>query len=239
MKYQLYPLGDQAIVIDLGDSINKDIHQRVRTVMLQLDEQSFDWMIEYVSSFTSVTIYYDPIKVIKAQSCSSPTLPYDFVAQTINRLLQTSEPKRITDPQVVEIPVLYGGKAGPDLKEVAQYNRLAPKEVIDIHTSKAYFVYMIGFAPGFPYLGGMSKRIAMPRKPTPRLSIPAGSVGIAGEQTGIYPIATPGGWQIIGQTPVKLFTPSYSPPSLLQAGDSIRFTSITAEEFEALGDKHD
>ncbi|MBO1911088.1 5-oxoprolinase subunit PxpB, partial [Microvirga sp. 3-52] len=118
---------------------------------------------------------------------------------------------------------------GPDLEYVAKSNNLSIEEVIQIHSENEYLVYMIGFAPGFPFLGGMDKRIATPRKETPRLTIPSGSVGIAGKQTGVYPLETPGGWQIIGRTPLDLFLPDMSPPTLLEAGDKIRFMPVSAK----------
>ena len=130
-------------------------------------------------------------------------------------------------------PSVTVGSWGPDVDVVAAHNRLTPEEIIRIHTSVEYLVYMIGFAPGFPYLGGMPERIATPRRESPRVSIPAGSVGIAGQQTGVYPIATPGGWQIIGRTPLRLFQPEQEQPTLLQAGDRVRFRQITEAEYAA------
>ncbi|MGV3465566.1 MAG: 5-oxoprolinase subunit PxpB, partial [Heyndrickxia sp.] len=135
------------------------------------------------------------------------------------------------ESRVVEIPVCYGGDFGPDLETVASMNGLSTEEVIQIHSSAEYTVYMIGFAPGFPYLGGMSEKIATPRLPSPRLKIPERTVGIAGNQTGVYPIETPGGWQLIGRTPIKLFRPQDEVPSLLHAGDKVRFKPISYEEY--------
>nr|WP_010647976.1 5-oxoprolinase subunit PxpB [Oceanobacillus massiliensis] len=135
---------------------------------------------------------------------------------------------------IVHIPVLYGGESGPELTAVASLNGMTEEEVIAIHSGTDYLIYMMGFIPGFPYLGGMSKRIAAPRLSKPRSEIPAGSVGIAGEQTGIYPLKSPGGWQIIGQTPVKTYDAARQPPILLQAGNYIRFNAIDAEEFESI-----
>jgi inhibitor of KinA len=132
---------------------------------------------------------------------------------------------------VVSIPVCYGGAFGPDLDFVAGHNKLSVQEVIDIHTSRPYQVYMLGFTPGFPYLGGMSERIAAPRLAQPRVAIPAGSVGIAGSQTGIYPIESPGGWQLIGRTPLRLFDPGSATPFLFAAGNYLRFTAIDADAF--------
>lgn len=189
-------------------------------------------MIEYIPAFTTITIFYDPFKIIKA--FKSNQLPYTYVCQQINFLFEQFNFDKSTQQRLVEIPVCYGGELGPDLDIVASVNQLTPEEVIQIHTSGDYIVYMIGFAPGFPYIGGMSEKIATPRKESPRLKIPERSVGIAGMQTGIYPIETPGGWQLIGRTPIRLFTPEANPPSLLRAGDKIKFTAISFEEYQAL-----
>jgi inhibitor of KinA len=134
----------------------------------------------------------------------------------------------------IEIPVCYGGEFGVDLQFVAEHNGMTADEVVAIHCGATYRVHMLGFAPGFPYLGGMSERIATPRRNTPRLKVAAGSVGIAGPQTGVYPLETPGGWQIIGRTPLALFRPAENPPTLLSPGDFVRFRPITSEEFTAL-----
>ncbi|HHY76979.1 MAG TPA: 5-oxoprolinase subunit PxpB, partial [Clostridiales bacterium] len=136
--------------------------------------------------------------------------------------------------KVVEIPTIYGGEYGPDIEFVAQHNNLTVDEVIEIHSSRNYLIYMLGFTPGFPYLGGMSEKIETPRLKTPRTKIPAGSVGIAGKQTGIYPIDSPGGWQLIGRTPVKLYDPLADPPVLLNAGDYVRFVPIDEKEYKSI-----
>ena len=141
--------------------------------------------------------------------------------------------RRTNASRVVEIPVCYGGQYGPDLAFVAQHNGLTEEEVIALHVSGEYYIYMLGFAPGFPYLGGLPERIAAPRHEVPRASVPAGSVGIAGNQTGIYPVSTPGGWQLIGCTPLVLFRPSENPPSLLLPGDTVRFRAISTAEMQA------
>ncbi|GAB3818152.1 hypothetical protein GCM10028895_15070 [Pontibacter rugosus] len=157
---------------------------------------------------------------------------YGEVVQVLQQLLLNLEVKETPAVRVVELPVLYGGDYGPDLEEVAAHCKLTAEEIIHIHSAQEYLVHMIGFAPGFPYLGGMDKRIATPRKASPRPYIPAGSVGVAGEQTGVYPISTPGGWQLIGQTPLALFDASRKVPSLLQAGDKVKFVPISEEEFK-------
>ncbi|MCM3717829.1 5-oxoprolinase subunit PxpB [Fictibacillus phosphorivorans] len=231
MEFNLQPLGDNSVIIELGEDISRDIQQKVKKVSSFLEQQSFDWMVEYVPGFTTVAVFYDPCKI------EAKTLPYDEVCEELSAHLEKLAVEEGAEPRIVEIPVCYGGEFGPDLEEVAERNDLTPEEVIDIHSNGEYIVYMIGFAPGFPYIGGMDERIAAPRRKNPRLKIPAGSVGIAGKQTGVYPIETPGGWQLIGKTPRKLFLPEGETPSLLQAGDQIKFVPISVEEFQSWEEK--
>jgi inhibitor of KinA len=233
MEFKLQPLGDNSVIIELGEDISRDIQQKVNKVSSFLEAQSFEWVIEYVPGFTTVAVFYEPMN-IKTQ-----TLPYDQVCEDLSLHLENLEVEQGEEPRVVKIPVCYGGEFGPDLEEVAEINGLTPEEVIDIHLKGEYIVYMIGFAPGFPYIGGMSEKIAAPRRKNPRLKIPAGSVGIAGKQTGVYPIETPGGWQLIGKTPRKLFLPEGDTPSLLRAGDQIKFEPISAEEFQKWEENED
>ncbi|TKC19483.1 5-oxoprolinase subunit PxpB [Robertmurraya kyonggiensis] len=223
MDLQFYPLGDQAVILELGKIINPTIHKHVQLVSKYLEEYPPDWIIEFTPAFTTVTVFYNPT-----------VLFYEEVCQELSHLLSNISWDEREKYRIIEIPVCYGGEFGPDLINVAKINNLTIDEVIHIHTSREYIVYMIGFAPGFPYLGGMSEKIAAPRKETPRLKIPARSVGIAGMQTGIYPIETPGGWQIIGRTPVDLFLPSNEVPSLLRAGDRVRFTPISLEQYKEM-----
>ncbi|WP_181305102.1 5-oxoprolinase subunit PxpB [Rufibacter sp. XAAS-G3-1] len=225
---KIYPLGEAAIVLQLGDEIAVETHRKVKAVAQFLDQHSFPGMVEYVPAFTTVTLYYDPWLV----SEKGQQDPYAVVEENLREMLAQLEiTPQIEAPSVIEIPVVYGGEFGPDLAFVAQHTGLSPKEVIFIHTQPEYLVYMIGFAPGFPYLGGMDSRLAAPRKEVPRKVIPAGSVGIAGAQTGVYPLETPGGWQLIGRTPLSLFDPSREPPSLLQMGDLVRFVPVSLETY--------
>ncbi|MFC0522761.1 5-oxoprolinase subunit PxpB [Pontibacillus salicampi] len=230
MQFQLSPLGDHAIVIELGEEINLNTHEKVKRVSAYLNQTPFSWMTEYIPAFTTVTVFYDPLAVM--ESSKEPiSLPYEGVSRKLEQVLGTLEVSSSGETRTVEIPVCYGGELGPDIAEVALHNQVSEEEVIRYHTNGDYLVYMIGFAPGFPYIGGMPEEIATPRKESPRLHIPAGSVGIAGKQTGVYPIETPGGWQLIGRTPLALFEPSEQSPTLLQAGDKIKFTSISKEEY--------
>ena len=229
---QIFPLGDSAVVVQLGEQIDLKTHKRVAVLSKYLDKHPFSGMIEYIPAFTTVTVLYNPLEVYN-QTLDLSQSPYELVYQKIKQLVANLEDEIEIQSKTVEIPVCYGGDFGPDLVYVAEHNNLTPEEVVKIHSDNDYLVYMIGFAPGFPYLGGMSKQIATPRRPSPRLSIPIGSIGIAGEQTGAYPIETPGGWQIIGRTPLDLFRPNTTPPSLLQAGDIVRFRPISHQEYQA------
>lgn len=229
-SYQLYPLGDSAIVVLFGKEISEALHAKIQAFAAYLHLHPFEGMIEYVPAFTTITIYYDPWVVSRKGKHN----PYERVVSKLQHIISHKVPdKPVHKSRTIEIPVCYGGSFGPDLEFVARHTKLTPEEVIAIHSMAEYLVYMIGFAPGFPYLGGMSEKISAPRKETPRSVIPQGSVGIAGIQTGVYPLETPGGWQLIGRTPLPLFQPLQSPPSLLQSGNKVRFVPITEHEFHA------
>ncbi|MGG4489157.1 5-oxoprolinase subunit PxpB [Metabacillus idriensis] len=230
MEFTLSPLGDAAIIIELGKMIEQNTHENVQHVFSYFDKHSPDWLIECIPAFTTVTLIYDPLKV-KANRSHQQSYPYQIVSEYITETMKTLDKSQSEVGRTVLIPVCYGGELGPDLEFVAEHNKLSPEEVISTHSGSEYLVYMIGFAPGFPYIGGMPDKIAAPRRSSPRLKIPAGSVGIAGSQTGIYPIETPGGWQLIGQTPLKLFQADRKSPSLLKAGDVIRFKPISYDQF--------
>ena len=196
----------------------------MRTVIeAAIDEGKLKGIVELVPTYGSLLVVYDQLAV-----------GYAGLIEQLKILAEGLEGVVIPDREVVEIPVVYGGEYGPDLGIVAQLNSLSEDEVIKRHSEAEYPIYMLGFVAGFPYLGGMDKSIAAPRKQTPRLKIPAGSVGIAGQQTGIYSVESPGGWQIIGRTPLKLYDADGEKPILLRAGQSIRFKPITEAEYEAM-----
>ncbi len=213
---------ERGVVVEFGDSIDPGIFDQVRSLTQALDRSRLDGVIELIPTYRSVLVHFDPLKVDRSQ-----------VENWISQHLTTSAAGRGT-ARVVVIPTLYGGEYGPDLGDVAQHTGLTPDEVVQIHSSEDYLVYMIGFTPGFPYLGGLSPKIACPRLSSPRTLVPAGSVGIAETQTGIYPLATPGGWRLIGRTPLRLFDPSNSEPFVLQAGDYLRFRPIDVKEYEKI-----
>lgn len=222
-------LSETSITVNLGKDASPEVHARIQSLLKELDQNPFRGYQEAVPSYIGVTVFYDPIMLVKTMRCRN-------VADEVIRLLKEriyladlQEEKQIGEQ--ITIPVCYDAEFGPDLDHVAKTNGLTREEVIDLHTAKEYLVYMIGFAPGFPFLGGMDERIATPRHGNPRTEIPAGSVGIAGKQTGVYPISTPGGWQLIGQTPLKLFSTDREVPSLLKAGDRVTFKAISKSEF--------
>lgn len=223
------PVGDAAVELQFGNKISKKILNRIRAVAHVLEQQPFPGLLEFVPAYTTLTVYYDPWVLSQHGKLDA----YEELMLKLEALLEQVQEQRSERARVVELPVVYGGDYGPDLALVAEHTGLSINEVIRLHSSVDYLVHMIGFAPGFPYLGGMDARLETPRKATPRTSIPAGSVGIAGAQTGVYPISTPGGWQLIGQTPLQLFNPNRDQPSLLQAGDIVRFVPIPESEFLA------
>lgn len=219
----LSPLGEAAVIIHCGDQLSDAVQRRVLSVCALLEKSTLPAMIEWVPSYTSVTVFYDPFISSYPELCR-------ILLQQLNQMKESIQDK----PRTVTIPVCYGGEWGPDLDYIASEHGLTPEDVIAIHTSGDYLVHMIGFAPGFPYLGGLSEQIATPRRATPRLRVEAGTVGIGGKQTGIYPVDTPGGWQCIGRTPLRLFRPEENVPSLLVAGDRVRFKQITMQDYLAL-----
>lgn len=233
MEYNVSPLGDRAIVLEFSDKIDLESMKSVQNFAALLDKVQPSWMIEYIPAYTTITIFYKIQPVF-----SNKQSPYETISKEIDALFLNAINIPDEQSRVVRIPVLYGDEYGPDLNYVAKYNHLTEEDVINIHTTGDYTVHMIGFSPGFPFIGGMSTKIAVPRRNTPRLSIPARSVGIAGSQTGVYPIETPGGWQLIGRTPLELFLPDQEIPSLLKAGDKIEFYQITKNEYdEMVGDR--
>ncbi|MFD2215142.1 5-oxoprolinase subunit PxpB [Metabacillus endolithicus] len=233
-NFIIEPAGDAAIVVRYGNEIEYSVHRKVQMLSNYLTQNSFKGFIECIPSYTSLTVFYDPLLVEEkshAYKVGKMVSPYKNVRSIIEDMLTNLKDEEIETHRTVEIPVCYGGECGPDLEFVAKQNNLTTDEVISLHSGGEYLVYMLGFAPGFPFLGGMSEKIATPRRSTPRTSIPAGSVGIAGKQTGVYPISTPGGWQLIGQTPLSLFLSEKEPPSLLQAGDIVKFYPISYNDF--------
>ncbi len=214
------PAGDRSLVMEFGNSIKPEINAKIRNMVIAIEKQTLEGILEIIPTYRSILIIYNPLIIDYKQVTN-------YLKETVTSLGdETQEGIRI-----VELPTVYGGEYGPDIEFVANHNSLTIEEVIKIHSSTDYLLYMLGFTPGFGYLGGMSKEIETPRLQVPRTKIPAGSTGIAGSQTGIYPIDSPGGWQLIGRTPVKLYDPVGTPPILLNAGDFVRFVPISEEEY--------
>ena len=224
MKPTISPVGDCAISIDFGQAIDPKINRQIRQVIEQIKLLQLDGIIELVPTYCALLVQYDAM-----------VYTYSDICRILDPILQESVTdsanERVT---IVEIPTIYGGEYGPDLGFVASHNHISEAEVVSIHSGTDYLVYMLGFIPGFTYLGGMDPRIATPRLSSPRTLIPAGSVGIAGEQTGTYPSESPGGWQIIGRTPVTMYDMSKKQAALLQAGDYVRYVSINENEFHRI-----
>ena len=220
---RILPAGDRALVADFGNVISEDVNRKVNALKKSLLAEKAAGVREMIPTYRSLLVEYNPT-VITMQELSRR-----IEAANIDGAATETENRR-----VLEIPCCYGGKYGEDLAGMAELTGLSEKEIIDIHAGTEYRVYMLGFLPGFVYLGGMDERIAAPRLKTPRVSIPAGSVGIGGSQTGVYPMASPGGWRLIGMTPVAFYDPTRETPVLCEAGDYIRFVPITPDEYERL-----
>ncbi|HSQ87954.1 5-oxoprolinase subunit PxpB [Romboutsia sp.] len=221
METKYFLGGDKSIIVEFGNEINEGINKKVISLMKVIEKSSLKNVVtEMVPTYRSLMINYNPLNI-----------EYDNLINKVKELEQKLEYIKLEEPKIHEIPVCYNKQFGIDIETVANHNNLTVDEVIQIHTSKEYLIYMLGFTPGFPYLGGMDERIATPRLQIPRTKIHAGSVGIAGSQTGVYPIDSPGGWQIIGRTPIKLYDENREQQILLRAGDFIKFVPITLDEF--------
>lgn len=219
-KAKILTAGDSALLIEFEQKIAPEINAQITAFVHLLKEQHIEGVTDLIPAFASLLINYDP-----------RVIGYKDLKARIEELLKIEVSEEASEARVFEIPVCYGGEYGPDIANIAENAGLSEQEVIDIHCSKDYLIYMLGFLPGFVYLGGLDERIHTPRLANPRISIPAGSVGIAASQTGIYPLNSPGGWQLLGMTPVKTYDPERETPILVEAGDYIRFVPVTEEEF--------
>jgi len=229
IPYRIFPLGDAAITVDFGNVIDETINQKVLALFHQLLTDPLPGMIEAVPAYSSLTVYYDLFDISK--TLSDDNSAYEFISGQLTERLEKPLPVSDTASVLVDIPVCYENEFAPDIEYFAGEKNISVNELVRIHTSGQYRVYMLGFLPGFTYMGEVDKKIAIHRKPQP-VTVAAGSVGIAGRQTGVYPLQSPGGWQIIGRTPLKLFDAGKEVPTLLKAGDRVRFISISKNEFE-------
>lgn len=223
MAFQYRPAGDLSILVEMGERIDEETNAKVTSLASLVEADQDTGFGEVILGYTSLLVRYNPLK-----------LTYEEAESQLRRWEEQIRDQKPSRSRMIEIPTLYGGEWGPDLDDVAEHNGLSRDEVIAIHSGSRYLVYFIGFTPGFPFLGGMSEKIATPRLSSPRVSIPAGSVGIANNQTGMYPVASPGGWRLIGRTPLKLYAPEKEHPFLLQPGDYVTFKKIDETEFEEI-----
>lgn len=225
-KPTFYALGEGALTVSFGDSINKDCSNRVFRLYDALVQSANKFWVDLIPAYTTLTIVYEPSQI-------EHTSPSAWIRENIERFLSSEENETQRGTRHVRIPVCYAADFGMDATRLCEERNISHETFIQLHTEVTYYVYMLGFLPGFPYMGSVDPRIAAPRLAKPRTLVPAGSVGIAGEQTGIYPLESPGGWNIIGKTPLKLFDALREQPVLLQPGDQISFVPITKKEFES------
>lgn len=218
-------------MIDFGNQISEETNERVLSLAGRFDENPFPGFIETIPAYSSLTVFFDVFKVRKANRDFETA--FDFVGAEIERALLETDENEQKNAALVEIPICFDREFAPDLDFIAAEKNLSPAEIIEIFLAETYRVFMLGFLPGFAYLGEVSEKIGVPRKQTPRLEVAAGSIGIAGRQTGIYSLSSPGGWQIIGRTPLAMFNPETDPPTRLLPGDEVRFFKIERNEFNS------
>ena len=226
-KYpRIMPTGDRALTVEFGNEIDEKINARLMSFIRTLEDEKVKGIEEFVPSFRAVLIHYNPA-----------VLSFEKLSEILKKALDKPVQELTHHKRIVKVPVCYDSEYGPDIEDVAKHAGLSISEVIELHTKAPYLVYMLGFQPGFPYLGGLDERLHTPRLETPRIKLEAGSVGIGGGQTGLYPMESPGGWRIIGVTPVRCYNPDKDKPIPYKAGDYIKFDAVTKEEFEALREK--
>lgn len=224
--FTIFPLGDGALTVDFGNRIDEALNQNVLRLFRQLQYADLPFVRDLIPAYASLTVYYD-VTALRTKEQTA----FAAMKERLLSILEGDQNNETAQSRRISIPVCYAKNYAPDLEELAAQKGLSVADVVRLHTAKTYRVYMIGFLPGFAYMGAVNQRIAAPRKAQPRAAVPAGSVGIAGGQTGVYPLASPGGWNLIGQTPLKLFDAARAKAALLQPGDEIRFYPITEDEF--------
>jgi KipI family sensor histidine kinase inhibitor len=221
--FRIVPAGDSAIVVELEERIDPVVNARAIRLADQVHAAAIPGVRDVVPTYRSVAVFFDPIRT-----------DYQRLVAWLEREAEQPGSAQVEERTPISVPVCYGGELGPDLAAVAAFASMSPDEVVAAHASAVYRVFMLGFVPGFAYMGVLDVRIAMPRRATPRVRVPCGAVGIAGAQTGIYPAETPGGWQLIGRTPVKPFDAARPAPFLFKPGDAVRFVPIARAEYEQL-----
>ena len=221
--FQIVPAGDSVLIVELEERIDARVNARAIAIAAAIERARVPGIRDVVTTYRSVAVYFDPLRT-----------DYDSLTTHLEREAARAESAKTTDRPPIAIPVCYGGEFGPDLPAVAAFADTTEDEVVSRHAAAIYRVFMLGFVPGFAYMGTVDTSIAAPRHPTPRVRVPLGSVGIAGVQTGIYPAETPGGWNLIGRTPFKPFDAGRAEPFLFRAGDHVRFVPIDRAEFGRL-----
>lgn len=221
MPYRIVPAGESALFVEFEERIDAEVNARAIACADTIQAAQLAGVRDVVPTYRSVAVYFDPLRT-----------DHDALTACLERAADQPLTPPSATPVPVRIPVCYGGDLGPDLAGVASLARLSESDVVRIHGAATYRVFMLGFVPGFAYLGIVDARIAVPRHPTPRVRVPSGSVGIAGMQTGVYSADTPGGWQLIGRTPTKPFDPSRDDPFLMKAGDAVEFYAIDRDEYQ-------
>lgn len=227
---RIYPVSEKAVTIEFGKDIDPETHHRIMQVDLLLRKNGFNGFVESVPAYATLTVYYDPLAVLEDNRLKGFTA-HEKVKLVLSNFIEQPLTEFQTVSPLIKIPVCYDSSLAPDLDFVSNYCHLTKEEIIRLHTALVYTVFMIGFSPGFPYLGILDARLEVPRKDVPNNTVPPGSVAIAGRQTGIYPFETPGGWQLIGRTPIRLFDAAINKDPLLKAGYRVQFESISSSEF--------
>lgn len=226
--YTVFPLGDAGLIIDFGNAIDEETNKKVLHLFQVLKNRSHPYITDVVPAYSSLAVYYNVIAV--CQKKLNDNTAFETMVEVIETIIERNDETPHQQMRLIEVPVCYAPKFSTDIEYIAQQKNISVDEIIHLHTSKTYRVYMIGFLPGFAYMGQVDERLVIPRKPEPQ-NVVAGTVGIAGVQTGIYPLDCPGGWQVIGRTPLQLFDKDMEQPVLFQPGDEIKFYSITEDEF--------
>jgi inhibitor of KinA len=228
--WRISPQGDRCLMVEFGQKVDRDTNLHARALAQHLVDYPLPGVLDIVPAFTTVAVHYRPELIAEAEGQQTP---YDRLAAQVEEVLDEGIELAASAPRRIRIPVCYGGEFGLDLEEVARARGLMTDEVATLHSQSPHVVYMLGFAPGFPYIAGLDERLAVPRRATPRLKIPLGTIAIAGNQSVVYSLETPGGWNLIGRTPLRVFTPETDPPCLLRAGDAVHFYPITREQYDA------